>query len=112
MRKLARLACAMALASASACIQAPVRVTTEATPGVDFSSIRSFAQVPPPWPHPIVGERVEREIPRVLAAKALRQAEGDVIEASQTRPYLIRALELLRTKQDSNPSKKHGNLPL
>ena len=36
----------------------------------------------------------------------------DVIEASETRPKLVRALELLRSKQDSNPSKKHGNLPL
>ena len=36
----------------------------------------------------------------------------DVIEASETRPRLVRALELLRTKQDSNPAKKHGNLPL
>ncbi|MCP4609303.1 MAG: methylmalonyl-CoA carboxyltransferase, partial [Planctomycetes bacterium] len=36
----------------------------------------------------------------------------DVIEASQTRPKLIKALELLQTKVDSNPRKKHGNIPL
>ena len=36
----------------------------------------------------------------------------EVIEASETRPKLCRALDLLRTKQDSNPSKKHGNIPL
>jgi propionyl-CoA carboxylase beta chain len=36
----------------------------------------------------------------------------DVIIPSETRKKLIRALELLATKQDSNPWKKHGNIPL
>ncbi|MEO5859813.1 MAG: acyl-CoA carboxylase subunit beta [Pyrinomonadaceae bacterium] len=36
----------------------------------------------------------------------------EVIEPSQTRPKLIRALSLLRNKRDSNPPKKHGNIPL
>jgi len=36
----------------------------------------------------------------------------DVIEASQTRAKLIRALEMLKTKVDKNPRKKHGNIPL
>ncbi|MCZ6601786.1 MAG: acyl-CoA carboxylase subunit beta [Planctomycetota bacterium] len=36
----------------------------------------------------------------------------DVIDPSETRPKLYRALQLLRTKQDQNPSKKHGNIPL
>ena len=36
----------------------------------------------------------------------------DVIEPSQTRKYLIAALEMLSSKRDSNPPKKHGNLPL
>ena len=36
----------------------------------------------------------------------------DVISPSETRPRLIRALELLETKVDSNPAKKHGNIPL
>jgi propionyl-CoA carboxylase beta chain len=36
----------------------------------------------------------------------------DVIEASQTRPLLIRSLELLRTKQEDRPVRKHGNIPL
>jgi len=36
----------------------------------------------------------------------------DVIEPSQTRYKLITGLELLRTKVDSNPKKKHGNIPL
>ena len=36
----------------------------------------------------------------------------EVIEPSQTRPKLIRALSLLENKRDSNPPKKHGNIPL
>jgi len=36
----------------------------------------------------------------------------DVIEPSNTRPRLINALEMLTNKRDSNPAKKHGNIPL
>jgi len=36
----------------------------------------------------------------------------DVIEPKETRPCLINALEMLANKRDSNPAKKHGNLPL
>ncbi|RJP80171.1 MAG: acyl-CoA carboxylase subunit beta [Candidatus Zixiibacteriota bacterium] len=36
----------------------------------------------------------------------------DVIEPSQTRYKLITGLEMLRTKVDHNPRKKHGNIPL
>ena len=36
----------------------------------------------------------------------------EVIEPSRTRPKLIRALKLLENKRDTNPSKKHGNIPL
>src|SRR5436305_9074658 len=36
----------------------------------------------------------------------------EVIEPKTTRPRLIRALELLETKRDQNPPKKHGNIPL
>src|SRR6267143_1862948 len=36
----------------------------------------------------------------------------DVIEPRETRPALIKALHALRTKRDSRPARKHGNLPL
>ncbi len=36
----------------------------------------------------------------------------DVIEPQDTRPKLIKALEMLSTKVDFNPKKKHGNIPL
>ncbi|MDG1049020.1 MAG: acyl-CoA carboxylase subunit beta [Planctomycetota bacterium] len=43
---------------------------------------------------------------------AARGFVDDVIEASKTRPYLIRSLELLRTKKENRPVRKHGNIPL
>jgi len=36
----------------------------------------------------------------------------DVIKPSETRPRLIGALEMLANKRDTNPPKKHGNIPL
>ena len=36
----------------------------------------------------------------------------EVIEPKFTRPKLIRALNLLKNKRDTNPPKKHGNIPL
>ena len=35
-----------------------------------------------------------------------------VIEPRETRPRLINALRMLDTKRDTNPPKKHGNIPL
>jgi propionyl-CoA carboxylase beta chain len=36
----------------------------------------------------------------------------EVIEPRQTRPKLIAALRMLRSKREALPSKKHGNIPL
>lgn len=36
----------------------------------------------------------------------------DVIEPAETRPRVIRAFAVLRTKRESRPAKKHGNIPL
>jgi acetyl-CoA carboxylase carboxyltransferase component len=35
-----------------------------------------------------------------------------VIQPRDTRKKLIHALEMLETKRDKNPAKKHGNMPL
>ena len=43
---------------------------------------------------------------------AARGFLDDVIEASSTRPMLIRGLELLKTKHEERPVRKHGNIPL
>jgi acetyl-CoA carboxylase carboxyltransferase component len=45
-----------------------------------------------------------------LAAE--RGLVDDVILPTETRPRLIRALELLATKRQSNPPRKHGSIPL
>jgi propionyl-CoA carboxylase beta chain len=36
----------------------------------------------------------------------------EVMRPSETRPKLISALRFLENKVDSNPKKKHGNIPL
>jgi acetyl-CoA carboxylase carboxyltransferase component len=43
---------------------------------------------------------------------AARGYVDDVIMPSETRPRLITALDLLADKRDTNPPKKHGNIPL
>jgi propionyl-CoA carboxylase beta chain len=35
-----------------------------------------------------------------------------VIQPRETRKKLIQALEMLGTKREKNPAKKHGNIPL
>jgi propionyl-CoA carboxylase beta chain len=35
-----------------------------------------------------------------------------VVKPSETRAEIVRALRLLRTKRDTLPPKKHGNIPL
>lgn len=36
----------------------------------------------------------------------------DVIDPAETRPNIIKGLEMLQNKRDSLPAKKHGNIPL
>ena len=43
---------------------------------------------------------------------AARGYVDDIIEPRDTRARLINALEALQNKRDSNPPKKHGNIPL
>ncbi|MDZ4674420.1 MAG: acyl-CoA carboxylase subunit beta [Gemmatimonadota bacterium] len=43
---------------------------------------------------------------------AARGFLDDVIDPRDTRPRLIDGLRMLRTKRDTNPRKKHGNIPL
>jgi acetyl-CoA carboxylase carboxyltransferase component len=60
-------------------------------------------------------ERLERDYRERLANPYLAAARGyvdDVIEPRQTRPRLIAALRMLENKRDTNPPKKHGNIPL
>jgi acetyl-CoA carboxylase carboxyltransferase component len=36
----------------------------------------------------------------------------DVIDPRETRPYLIKAFQMIRTKRPKRPPRKHGNIPL
>jgi acetyl-CoA carboxylase carboxyltransferase component len=47
--------------------------------------------------------------PYVAAARGYLD---DVIEPHETRPRLIEVFRMLQNKRDSNPPKKHGNIPL
>jgi acetyl-CoA carboxylase carboxyltransferase component len=53
--------------------------------------------------------REEFANPYVAAARGY---VDDVIEPAETRPRIIEALKMLRNKRDTNPPKKHGNIPL
>jgi acetyl-CoA carboxylase carboxyltransferase component len=53
--------------------------------------------------------REEFANPYVAAARGY---VDDVIEPAETRPRIIEALKMLQNKRDTNPPKKHGNIPL
>ena len=36
----------------------------------------------------------------------------DVIDPRETRPYLVQALSMVRSKRPDRPPRKHGNIPL
>jgi acetyl-CoA carboxylase carboxyltransferase component len=57
-----------------------------------------------------IGEYREKFANPYVAAE--RGYVDEVIEPRDTRARLCAALEILRTKRDSNPPKKHGNMPL
>ncbi len=65
---------------------------------------------PEAWEKKKIAEFEERFSNPYTAAE--RGYVDEIIEPSQTRYKLITGLELLRTKVDSNPKKKHGNIPL
>ena len=56
-------------------------------------------------------EQYEAEFANPYIAAA-RGYIDDVIRPSETRPRLIRSLDLLADKRETNPRKKHGNIPL
>ena len=58
----------------------------------------------------LIAEYVERFANPYVAA-SLGYID-DVIDPRETRPRLIKALEMLQNKRDTLPPKKHGNIPL
>lgn len=62
-----------------------------------------------------VRQEKEDEYTEKFANPYLAASRGyvdDVLMPSQTRIHIIRSLEMLKTKTDTNPYKKHGNIPL
>ena len=67
-----------------------------------------------PEPAKALEEKVE-EYRQKFTNPYIAAARGyidDVIEPTETRPKIIKALRILVNKVDSNPKKKHGNIPL
>ncbi|HEX5268411.1 MAG TPA: carboxyl transferase domain-containing protein, partial [Acidimicrobiales bacterium] len=58
----------------------------------------------------LVEEYVEQYANPYVAAE--RGYVDDVIDPAETRQVLIRSLEMLRTKREELPRRKHGNVPL
>jgi acetyl-CoA carboxylase carboxyltransferase component len=59
--------------------------------------------------------RLVQEYRETFANPYVAAARGyidDVILPHETRPRLIEALQMLQNKRDTNPPKKHGNIPL
>jgi propionyl-CoA carboxylase beta chain len=62
-----------------------------------------------------VAEEKQREYAERFANPFTAAARGyidDVIDPRETRARVISALDMLQNKRDSNPPKKHGNIPL
>jgi acetyl-CoA carboxylase carboxyltransferase component len=60
-------------------------------------------------------EELKREYKELFANPYAASRKGyidDVIVPANTRKRIINALKMLATKKDSNPQKKHGNIPL
>src|SRR5579863_10479012 len=58
----------------------------------------------------LVAEYVERFANPYVAAE--RGYLDDVIDPANTRPALITALRMLRSKRVARPARRHGNIPL
>ena len=57
-------------------------------------------------------EPVVRVMVEADSVETCEKYVDDVIEPDSTRPRIIAALEMLASKRDSRPAKKHGNLPV
>jgi acetyl-CoA carboxylase carboxyltransferase component len=79
---------------------------------VDFLYRRELAQGPDPAGRraALVAEYRDRHLNPYLAAE--RGYVDDVIDPTDTRAVLTGALELLATKVEEPPTRKHGNVPL
>jgi propionyl-CoA carboxylase beta chain len=82
----------------------------EGAVGVIFKDAIAEAENPDAEQARLVATYVEEFANPYVAAG--RGYVDDVIKPSETRPRIIRALDMLADKRDRNPPKKHGNIPL
>lgn len=97
---------------------------TYAWPGSVISPLTGEAAIQVMWKDEIKASKGDAVAARAeLAAKyeaevadgvnaAAQGLVDDVIDPADSRKMLIAALEILSSKRDSNPPKKHGNMPL
>src|SRR5438874_3914973 len=80
--------------------------------GGDIGCRREVQEAPDPETRraELVEEYVERYANPYVAAE--RGYVDDVIDPADTRGVLIKGLEMLRTKREELPKRKHGNVPL
>jgi propionyl-CoA carboxylase beta chain len=82
----------------------------EGAVNIIFSKEIASSESPEETRQRLVTEYIEKFANPYVAAS--RGYIDDVIEPRETRPKLIAALEMLKNKRDTNPPKKHGNIPL
>ena len=95
-----------------------------AWPGAVISPLTGEAAIQIMWPEKIkesegdavaarekLAAQYEAEVADGVCA-AVQGLVDDVIDPADSRKMVIAALELLSSKRDSNPPKKHGNMPL
>ena len=58
----------------------------------------------------LVGQYEEEYVSPYIAAE--RGFIDDVVDPAETRRLICRSLELLRSKREELPKRKHGNVPL
>ena len=93
----------------------PVTIITGASAGIGAGLARVFAKnghdlVLVARRAELVDEYTERNANPFIAAE--RGYVDDVIDPAETRIKLIRGLEMLRSKREELPKRKHGNVPL
>ena len=82
----------------------------EGAANIIFRKEISEAKDPVAMREKLVGDYVSEFATPYKAAE--RGFVDDVIEPSATRPRLVDALNMLQSKRESRPAKKHGNIPL
>ena len=55
---------------------------------------------------------LEKLLPQLASVEGILRVRVSYLQPAETRPAVIRALRALRTKRQTLPPKRHGNIPL